>query len=119
MGFGLSSGIRFCGDLAAGRVQVGSGVSQAVGAFVATLERHRRRETAPPLAKKPLLQRNRGRPPDAVATCFLLIAASILAARKVAQFDGGKRTATVCAISDASRWAEEIMAEIDRCSASK
>jgi hypothetical protein len=45
----------------------------------------------------------------------LLIAASILAARKLAQWDGGKRVpATVAAISDAVRWAEEILAEIDR-----
>ena len=45
----------------------------------------------------------------------LLIAASILAARKLAQYDGGKRVpATVAAISDAIRWAEEIMLEIDR-----
>jgi hypothetical protein len=45
----------------------------------------------------------------------LLIAASILAARKLAQLDGGKRVpATVSAIADAIRWAEEIMAEIDR-----
>ena len=45
----------------------------------------------------------------------LLIAASILAARKLAQYDGGKRVpATVAAISDAVRWAEEIMREIDR-----
>jgi hypothetical protein len=44
----------------------------------------------------------------------LLIAASILAARKLAQYDGGKRVpATVAAISDAIRWAE-IMEEIDR-----
>jgi hypothetical protein len=44
----------------------------------------------------------------------LLIAASILAARKLAQYDGGKRVpATVGAISDAVRWAEEIMREID------
>jgi hypothetical protein len=44
----------------------------------------------------------------------LLIAASILAARKLAQFDGGKRVpATVVAISDAVRWAEEIMRAID------
>ena len=50
----------------------------------------------------------------------LLIAASILAARKLAQYDGGKRVpATVAAISDAVRWAEEIMAEIDRRWASK
>jgi hypothetical protein len=45
----------------------------------------------------------------------LLIAASILAARKLAQYDGGKRVpATVAAVSDAVRWAEEIMEEIDR-----
>lgn len=44
----------------------------------------------------------------------LLIAASILAARKLAQNDGGKRVpATVAAISDAVRWAEEIMRAID------
>jgi hypothetical protein len=41
--------------------------------------------------------------------------AAILAARKLAQYDGGKRVpATVSAIADASRWAEEILAEIDR-----
>jgi hypothetical protein len=35
----------------------------------------------------------------------LLIAASILAARKLAQFDGGKRVpATMSAIADAVRW---------------
>jgi hypothetical protein len=40
----------------------------------------------------------------------LLMAASILAARKLAQYDGGKRIpATICAITDAARWAEEIM----------
>jgi hypothetical protein len=44
----------------------------------------------------------------------LLIAASILAARKLAQYDGGARVpATVAAISDAIRWAERIMAQID------
>jgi hypothetical protein len=44
----------------------------------------------------------------------LLIAASILAARKLAQFDGGKRVpATISAIADAMRWAEEIMKAID------
>lgn len=36
--------------------------------------------------------------------------AAILAARKLAQYDGGKRVpATVAAISDAVRWADEIM----------
>jgi hypothetical protein len=40
--------------------------------------------------------------------------ASILAARKLAQYDGGTRVpATMCAIADAVRWAEEIMNEID------
>ena len=44
----------------------------------------------------------------------LLIAASILAARKLAQFDGGKRVpATMSAIADAVRWADEIMKAID------
>jgi hypothetical protein len=44
----------------------------------------------------------------------LLIAASILAARKLAQLDGGKRVpATISAITDAVRWAEEIMKAID------
>jgi hypothetical protein len=45
----------------------------------------------------------------------LLIAASILAARKLAQYDSGARIpATVSAIADAIRWAERIMEEIDR-----
>ena len=45
----------------------------------------------------------------------LLIAASILAARKLAHYDGGKRVpATVSAIADAIRWAERLMEEIDR-----
>jgi hypothetical protein len=44
----------------------------------------------------------------------LLIAASILAARKLAQsYDGGV-PATVAAIAVAVPWAEEIMTEIDR-----
>jgi hypothetical protein len=43
------------------------------------------------------------------------IMAAILAARKLAQWDGGKRVpATVAAISDGVRWAEEIMREIDQ-----
>jgi hypothetical protein len=43
------------------------------------------------------------------------IMAAILAARKLAPYDGGKRVpATISAIADAIRWAEEIMAEIDR-----
>ena len=45
---------------------------------------------------------------------MLLIAASILAARKLSQFDAGKRVpATVSAIADSVRWAEEIMNAID------
>ena len=44
----------------------------------------------------------------------VLIAASILAARKLAQFDGGKKVpATMSAVADAVRWAEEIMKAID------
>jgi len=44
----------------------------------------------------------------------LLIAASILAARKLEQYDGGKRVpATITAIGDAMRWAEQIMQAID------
>lgn len=46
----------------------------------------------------------------------LLIAASILAARKLAQYDSEARVpATINAIADAVRWAEQIMREIDRC----
>jgi hypothetical protein len=45
----------------------------------------------------------------------LLIAASILPARKLAQYDADKRVpATISAIADAIRWAEQIMREIDR-----
>jgi hypothetical protein len=45
----------------------------------------------------------------------LLIAASILAARKLAQFDGGKRVpATISAIADAVRWAEELCGRLTR-----
>jgi hypothetical protein len=40
--------------------------------------------------------------------------APILAARKLAQYDGGKRVpATISAIADAIRWAEQILKEID------
>lgn len=50
----------------------------------------------------------------------LLIAAAILAARKLSSFDGGKRVpATVAAISDAMRWAEAILKEIDERWSSK
>ncbi len=42
------------------------------------------------------------------------IMAAILAARKPAQYDGGKRVpATIAAIANAVRWAEEIMRAID------
>jgi hypothetical protein len=42
------------------------------------------------------------------------VMAAILAARKLAQWDGGKRVpATVAAIADGVRWAEEIMKAID------
>jgi hypothetical protein len=45
----------------------------------------------------------------------LLIAASILAARKLAMYEGGTRVpATISAIGDAVRWAEMILAEIDK-----
>lgn len=38
----------------------------------------------------------------------------VLAARKLSQWDGGKRVpATVAAIADAVRWAEELMKAID------
>jgi len=44
----------------------------------------------------------------------MILAASILAARKLAQYDGGKRVpATVAAISDTVRRAEKIMREVD------
>ena len=42
------------------------------------------------------------------------IMAAILAARKLSAYDGGRRVpATISAIADAIRWAEEIMKEID------
>jgi len=43
----------------------------------------------------------------------LLIAASHSCARKLAQYDGGKQVPAT-AVSDALRWAEHIMQEIDR-----
>jgi|HubBroStandDraft_1064217.scaffolds.fasta_scaffold3171354_1 hypothetical protein len=44
----------------------------------------------------------------------MLIAAAILAARKLSNFEGGKRVpATMTAISDAVRWAEELLKAID------
>jgi hypothetical protein len=43
------------------------------------------------------------------------IMAAILSARKLCQYDSMAQVpATVCAISDAVRWAERIMEEIDR-----
>ena len=51
---------------------------------------------------------------DEVRKRVLLIAASILAVRKLARFDGGKRVpATVGAIGDAVGWAGEIMKAIN------
>jgi len=45
----------------------------------------------------------------------ILIAAAILAARKLASYTPDKRVpATICAIADAVRWAAEILNEIDR-----
>ena len=45
---------------------------------------------------------------------LLLIAAAILAGRKLSNFDGGKRVpATISAISDAVQWAEELLEAID------
>ena len=45
----------------------------------------------------------------------LLIAAAILAAGNLAPYDGGKKVpATIIAITDAIRWAEEILAQIDQ-----
>ena len=45
----------------------------------------------------------------------LLIAAAILAARKLAQYDPPARVpATIGAIEDAIRWAEQLLKEIDR-----
>jgi hypothetical protein len=46
----------------------------------------------------------------------LLIAAAILRARKLSALDPSKRVpATVSAISDAVRWAERLIEEIDEC----
>ena len=45
----------------------------------------------------------------------LLIAAAILAARKLAQYPAAQNVpATICAISDAVQYANEIMREIDK-----
>ena len=90
---------RSSGDLATGR---GSGRLGRFGgyrshekAFWATLERHRRRETAPSLAKNTSVATQQGRAPNALATRFLLIAAGILAARMLWRMpeDAGMRAA--------------------------
>src|SRR5207253_9421102 len=75
-------------------------------------------DLAQPLREVPLWSRSgateNGRRSKA-GSAYLLIAASILAARKLAQNDGGARVpATISAIGDAIRWAEQIMSEIDR-----
>ena len=45
----------------------------------------------------------------------LLIAAALLAARKLASYDPGKRVpATMCTVANSVRWAEEILDEINR-----
>jgi hypothetical protein len=45
----------------------------------------------------------------------IAVMASILAARKLAQYDPVRRVpATMSAIADAVRWAEEILKEIDQ-----
>jgi hypothetical protein len=44
----------------------------------------------------------------------LLIAAAILAARKLAPMSPGRVPATICAITDAIQFANQIMTEIDR-----
>ena len=50
------------------------------------------------------------------ANVILLISSSILAAGKLAQYEPGKREPdTRCAIADSTRWAEQIMEEIDQC----
>jgi len=44
----------------------------------------------------------------------LLIAASILSARRLAPYDGGRHIPATVAVTDGVRWAEEIVTEIDR-----
>ena len=45
----------------------------------------------------------------------LLIAAAILAARKLAQYSAGTRVpATITAVEDAIDWAEQLMKKIDQ-----
>jgi len=44
----------------------------------------------------------------------MLIAASIMAARTLAQYEWKKVPATVYAVGEAVRWAEQIMLEIDQ-----
>lgn len=51
---------------------------------------------------------------DEGLTRALLIAAAILAARKLAHYPAGPKVpATICAIADAVIWAKQIMDEID------
>jgi len=59
---------------------------------------------------------NRGRAPDALAACFLLIVAGILPPESSHSATAARfgHPATVSAISDSIRWAERIMEEIDR-----
>jgi hypothetical protein len=46
---------------------------------------------------------------------YLFGFASILSAHKLVQYEPSNRVpATICAIADAIRWAEQITAEIDR-----
>jgi len=44
----------------------------------------------------------------------LLIAAAILAARRLTQLPAGRTPASICANSDAIQFANQIMVEIDR-----
>ena len=54
-------------------------------------------------------------PKSWLGSAVIAIMASILAARKLAQFDSSARVpATINAIADAVRWAERIMEEVDR-----
>jgi hypothetical protein len=97
-----------------GGVQVGSGVSEALGAFWATLEQHRRRETAPSLAKNTSVAMQQKPCTERTRHLFSApIAASILAARKLAQWDGRLSPALESAIADAISLADRIMAKID------
>jgi hypothetical protein len=68
-----------------------------------------------PWREVPLSSRSDAAKVDEGRKRVLLIAASILASRKLAQYEGGARVpATISTIVDAIRSAEQIMAEIDR-----